>query len=441
MLTPTRRRRILGLALPIIGGMVSQNILNLVDTAMVGALGKSALAAVGLASFANFMCVAFITGLSVGVQAMSARRKGEGRLDETAIPLNGGLALVALIAIPASVVAYLLAPSLFELLADQPAVVGDATAYFRARIVSMVAVGANFAFRGYWNAVDLSRLYMRTLIYMHIANVAVSYVLIFGYLGFPELGVAGAGIGTSVSLYLGTFYYIFLGFKFARGGGFLEAMPTRATLASILKTAGPAGMSQFFFAFGMTLFYTLVGQVGTDALAATKVLTDLMLVAILPGLGFGISAASLVGQTLGQKDPEAARAWAQDVARIALVAVGCLGLPAILAPDLILSGFLKDEAVRSLAIWPLRIMAISIGFDAVGLVYQNALLGAGASKRVMAWSVGLQWGLALPLVYLVGPTLGWGLLAIWAVQIGYRMVQAGVFTLLWRGDGWTDIKL
>ena len=75
-----RRRRIFGLALPIIGGMLSQNVLNLVDTGMVGTLGDAALAGVGLGGFANFLFFAFILGLSAGVQAMAARRVGEGRL-------------------------------------------------------------------------------------------------------------------------------------------------------------------------------------------------------------------------------------------------------------------------------------------------------------------------------------------------------------------------
>jgi Na+-driven multidrug efflux pump len=76
MLTRERRRAILALALPIIGGMASQNVLNLVDTAMVGLLGAPALAAVGMGSFANFMATAFIMGLSAGVQALAARRLG-----------------------------------------------------------------------------------------------------------------------------------------------------------------------------------------------------------------------------------------------------------------------------------------------------------------------------------------------------------------------------
>ena len=101
MLPPKdRRNRIFGLALPIIGGMVSQNLLNLVDTGFVSRLGDEALAAVGQGSFANFMCVAFITGLAPGVQATAARRKGEGKDDETAVPLNGGLVLATGLGVP-----------------------------------------------------------------------------------------------------------------------------------------------------------------------------------------------------------------------------------------------------------------------------------------------------------------------------------------------------
>ena len=89
-----RKDRIMNLAWPIIGGMVSQNLLNLVDTFMVGRLGDSALAAVGLGGFSNFMCQSLILGISFGVQATAARRKGEGRHAETAGALNAGLLLV-----------------------------------------------------------------------------------------------------------------------------------------------------------------------------------------------------------------------------------------------------------------------------------------------------------------------------------------------------------
>ena len=162
-----RRRQILGLALPIIGGMVSQNVLNLVDTLMVGQLGKEALAAVGFGGFANFMATAFITGMGAGVQAMVSRRKGEGRDDETAVPLNGGLVIVSTIAVPLSLVLIALTPEIFSALSSDANVVAEGVPYLRARLIAVIAVGANFAFRGYWNGVNLSKLYLRTLLVMH----------------------------------------------------------------------------------------------------------------------------------------------------------------------------------------------------------------------------------------------------------------------------------
>lgn len=438
---PDRRRRILDLSLPIIGGMVSQNILNLVDTAMVGRLGDAALAAVGLGGFANFMCIAFITGMSAGVQAMAARRLGEGRTGETAVPLNGGLLLVALIAVPASVALFLLAPRLFPLLDDTPQVIALGTDYLRARLVAMVAVGSNFAFRGYWNATNRSRLYLRTLLVMHASNIALNYLLIFGHLGFPALGVLGAGIGTAASTFLGTAYYFVLGLRHARTGGFLRGLPDRRTLATMLRLCVPAGLQQFFFATGMTLFFAIVARVGTAELAASTVLINLLLVAMLPGLGFGLGAASLVGQALGRGDPEDAARWGREVSALAMAVVAAIALPALLLPELCLAPFITDPDTRALAAGPLRLLAVSLPLDCVSMVLLNALLGAGDSRRVMAISVGMQWLVQLPAVAVVALVLDGDLLAIWSVQIAARLAQSAVFALNWRARGWARVHV
>lgn len=386
-----RRRRILGLALPIIGGMASQNVLNLVDTAMVGTLGASALAAVGMASFANFLASAFVTGLSAGVQATAARRLGEGRESETAVALNGGLLLAASIALPLSALLFVLAPLFFPYLVDDPAVVADGVPYLRARLVAMVALGMNFSFRGYWNGVDLSRLYMRTLVIMHAANIVLNWLLIFGHLGLPRLGALGAGIGTAASTFLGTAIYFFLGLRHARAAGFLGGLPSRATIASMLRLSVPAGVQQTFFAGGMTVLFWIIGLVGTAELAASNVLVNLLLVALLPSLGFGLAAASLVGHSLGQGRPAEARRWGWDVSTLAMAVVGLLALPGVIVPDLLLRIFLHEPALLDLARLPLRVIALTMVVDATGMVLMNALQGAGDTRRVMVVAVGMQW--------------------------------------------------
>ena len=187
MVDGPRFRRILTLALPIIGGMVSQNILNLVDTAMVGSLGDAALAAVGLGGFANFMFMALILGVSTGVQVMAARRKGQGLLDQTALPLNAGLAMVLALAPLMTAVLIFWLPDIYSLLNSDVEVIEQGVPYLRWRVLAITIVGCNFAFRGYWNAVDLSRLYMGTLVVMHATNIFLNWVFIFGNLGVPAL--------------------------------------------------------------------------------------------------------------------------------------------------------------------------------------------------------------------------------------------------------------
>jgi len=421
--------------------MLSQNVLNLVDTAMVGTLGNAALAGVGLGGFANFLFSAFILGLSAGVQAMAARRVGQGRLTETAIPLNGGLLLARFIAVPWSATLITFAPEYFPLLASDAAVVEQGVPYLRARLFAMFAMGMNFAFRGYWNAVDKSILYMRTLISMHVVNIFLNWVLIFGNLGAPELGAAGAGVASAIATVFGTASYFLLGRGYARDAGFLRGLPNRETMSTIIRLAAPAGLQQFFFAAGMTVFLMLVARMGTPELAATKVIIDLILVGILPGIGFGLAAASLAGQALGRGNPDDAKQWGWDVTKMAVVVVGALSVPAVLVPEWILSGFIHEPSTLALAKDPLRLVAGFLFIDAVGMVLMNALMGVGDVKRVMLIATSFQWLIFLPLVYLFGPVMGLGLVTVFAVQVIYRGLQSLTFAFMWKGGRWQSIEL
>lgn len=436
-----RRRRILTLALPIIGGMVSQNVLNLVDTAMVGRLGNAALAAVGLGGFLNFLTSAMILGLSAGVQAMASRRVGEGRHEGTAVPLNGGLALAAAFAIPWSILLILFTPELYGMVTQDPVVVAEGAPYLRMRLFSMVALAMNYSFRGYWNAIDQSRLYMSTLIVMHVANIFLNWVLIFGNLGAPVMGTTGAGLASAISTFIGTATYFALALRHARGAGFLEGLPTIETLRTMMRLSVPAGLQQFFFAAGMTAFLAIVGRIGTAEVAATKVIIDLLLVGILPAIGFGIAAATLAGQALGRGEADEAQRWGWEVARLGTGIVALIGLPGLLFPELLLGIFMTDAETIALASGPMRLVAGLLAADAIGLILMNALIGAGDTRRVMLVSLLLQWAIFLPIAWLLGPILGFGLMTVWVAQIGYRSIQSGIFTLMWARGRWAEIRV
>lgn len=440
-MSTSRTRTILTLALPVIGGMVSQNVLNLVDTAMVGSLGSAALGAVGMASFATFMSQAFIMALGTGVQAIAARRLGEGRASEVAVPLNGGLLLALVLGLPIAGLMWLLSPVIFALLSDDPEVVALGIPYWQSRIFSLVAVGMNFCFRGYWNGINRSGLYLLTLLVMHAVNIFLNYVLIYGKLGAPALGTTGAGIGTTISLWVGTLVYIYFGRRYASDAGFLRGLPDAATLRGMLRLSLPSGIQQLFFAAGLTALSYIVGKVGTHELGAVNVLLNVTMVALLPGLGFGIVAASQVGQALGRKDPDDARRWGWDVTRVGAVTLALLGLPMFLFPEPILRVFIDDPTALEVARLPLRLSGGLIAIEGVAAVLTNALIGAGDTRRIMFLSVGAQWLLFLPVAYLVGPTLGYGLLGVWVAYLTYRALLAALVAAMWAGGRWVGIRV
>ena len=436
-----RRSRIFVLAMPIIGGMLSQNLLNIVDTAMVGFLGDAALAAVGLGGFVVFMCQALILGISTGVQTSAARRKGEGRPDRAAAILNAALGVVLVVAPVFSIVLIQLAEPAYPYLNSDPEVIERGVPYIEWRLASIVFVGMNFAFRGYWNALDLSRLYMTTLIFMHATNIVLNYVLIFGKFGAPAFGVTGAGMASAISMAVGTLVYFHLGMKHVRKDGFLSCMATRQETAALIRVSIPAGLQQLFFAAGLVTMFWIIGRIGTPELAAANVLVTVLLFAILPGLGLGLACATLVGQALGKRDADDAYQWSFDVARVTIVLLTVLGMPMWLIPDLVSSIFIHEESTRELARWPMRIMGLTMPIEAIGFAFMHGMLGAGDARRVMMVSVGTQWLLFLPFAFIIGPVLGFGLLGVWLWQGVTRTLQSWLFFSMWRGRKWQRIEV
>jgi len=436
-----RRRQLLTIALPIIGGMLSQNVLNLVDIGMVSTLGDTALAATGVGSFFNYLSVAIVLGLATGVQATSSRRFGEDLDEQAALPLNGGLLLAMLVGIPLSLVLMVWAGDILAFLNDDAEVVAQGTPYLQVRLLALTAVGMNFAFRGYWSAAHLTRLYFYTIVSMHAINILLNWVLIFGNLGAPALGVTGAGMATTISIFIGLLLHVIFALRFARPAGFLRGLPQRDALRRLIDISLPNSIQQVFFSGGLVALIWILGRIGTAEVAAANVLLTLGLVLLLPAMGVGIACSSLVGRALGRKDAEDAQRWGWESAALILLVNTAIGLLLLLFARPILAIFLHDTETLQLALLPLMISAVIVGIDTAGLVLMNALLGAGASHRVMKISIVLQWLLFLPLAWLAGPVLGLGLLGVWVVQAVYRLLQTLVLALNWRDDFWKDIKV
>ncbi|APX93066.1 MATE family efflux transporter [Halomonas sp. 1513] len=436
---PSRRRTILKLALPIIAGMLSQSLLNLIDAALVGRLGEVALAGVGVGGYAMFLVTAMLFGLSSGVQAQTARRHGEEAWSRRAAPLNAGLVIALLVAGPLTLLCLWQAPRLLTLINQTPEVNSVAVEYFRWRVISLVPVAMIFCFRGYWNGIQQTGIYLRIILIMHLINVVASVGLIFGYAGLPAMGPAGAGAGTSLSLFSGVLIWLALSTRRAAASGFLTRWPQRLTYLTTLRLATPHSFQQLWFAAGYAVLFWILGQLDTASVAVGHILVNLSLFLILPGVGLGMAAMSLVGQAMGRDAYRDAHRWGWDVVKIAWGCLALLALPMLLVPELVLGLFLHSEALVEMGRLPLRLTAAMIVLDAAALVLAQALLGAGANRTVMTLTLSMQWLLFLPLAWLVGVGFDQGIAGIWWVQLGYRSLNSLCFALLWQRRRWQQL--
>lgn len=438
---PARLARIVTIGFPIIGGMLSQSLINLIDAAMVGRLGEVSLAAVGIGGYATFVTVSVVMGLAAGVQAIVARRHGAQQHHALSEPLVAGLVISLFISLPLTVLFLLVAPQYIGIFNNDASVLAIAVPYFEWRTLALLFVGMNFVFRGYWSGIGSTRIYLWVLLWMHLANVVISYFLIFGFASWQGYGAVGSGMGTAAALALGCLAYWWLTFYHRQHRVSHWQWPTRSTLNTVARLAIPNSIQQTLFALGVSVLFWIIGQVGTQEQAIGHILISLALLLILPAVGLGIASTSLVSHALGANNPDDAYRWGWEVVRVAVFIMALIGLPLWLFPGQILALFTNETHLIELGIWPLRISGLNIAFEVTAMVLTQALLGAGASRQVMRINLIMQWGVLLPLAYWIGPIAGYGLLGIWLLQGLQRITLSAIYASLWRSRRWANIRL
>ncbi len=441
MLTKDRISTISRLAFPLSIALSSNLVMAVIDLAMVGSLGISVIAAVGLASFSNLLVVAFVGGIAPAVQGLIARRIGEGSSEPRCLPLNAGILVALVVGVPLTILCYFLTPFFFALISADPEVTRIGVPFLRILYVSVAAAGMSNAFRGYWASIEKPKVHMTIAISMDCLNVALNYMFIFGHFGAPRLGANGAAIGTVLALYTGVIINcVMIYFRFPKDG-FLTAKPERSLLARIVQMGLPATMQEFFFSAGYLVFFGMVGRVGTAELAAANVLIRLTLILVVWAMSLGMASATLVSKTAGEGDLAGAAEWGWDAGKLGFIGITLLGLPLLLFPELFLSIFLSDPHTISITVIPLRLTAATTGIVSLIYIFAFTLFSVGDGNRVMMVSFSTQWLFFLPAVWIVGPYLHYGLLPIWLVHTAYGGLATVLITALWAGGRWKQIKI
>jgi MATE family multidrug resistance protein len=440
----TLSRRVWRLAGPVVVGMVSQTLMNVVDTAMVGRLGSSALAATGLGGVLSWMIMGSLGSVHVGTQAVSARRYGEGRPWEAGRALDNAILLSLIIG---SLGSFLLAPlvsSMMPLFTNDPVVITDGKGYVYLRILGVLPFMVIMAHRGFFNGIGETHQFMVISILMNIINAGLNWVLIFGHFGLPAMGPRGAALGSTLGTVIGMLIFAGVGLGHRRRREYRYyhlANLSRNMARKILSLTIPSGSRSLLVMLGFATFSGIVARLGTVEMATTNVILNIVSLSYMPGFGFGIAAASLIGQKLGEGDPDAAEEYGWEAGRLGVITMGVMGILFIGAPEFLMRIFTDDLAVIEAGALPLRLMGFVQIFDALGMVLGGGLEGAGMTKWVFVAELIVNWLIFLPFAYLAAHVFGWGLTGAWIAFGSYLILFGTVVTIKFSSGTWKTVSV
>ena len=443
-LEPKLLSRIVHLGWPVIIGMLTQTAINTVDIMMVGRL-DDAIAVPGTAALMASVVLlwaygGFLSAISVGTQAISARRFSEGS------PVLAGQVLTnsLLVSVLASIVVTTLALSLLEptimLLTKSAEVQRVAIDFSRIRLLGLPSMALMASFKSFYDGLGRVRIHMSIAIIMNIINFVVNYFIIFGneFMGFkfPALGVNGAAWGSVISSYAGVLLIFLwslrrqdrLKFQVFR----LQNISSSIALA-ISRLSIWSGLATVVLMVGVGLFNYIVSA--TDALhggsingSAASIITHIMMLVFMTSLAFGTSTATLVSQSIGAKLPKLAERYVWQCVLLAVYVMTVLGVLAFLFPKPILLLFLPPdldgnhlkELVIQAATPSLRLTALLLSpTAAAALVLTQALYGAGETRYVLIVEFILHFLCLAPLAWLLAIYFEIGILGCWIAAIVY----------------------
>ncbi len=323
-------RRILALAWPVVAAMVSQTLINQVDHILIGRLPATesvpAHGALELALILLWAIGGSLSAISVGTQALTARRYGEGQNDRAGQVMINSLTVAVLTSIAASIAGWFIAPVLFRRFSHNPDILRLGIPYLQWRILGVFPMVTAIAYKSWFDGLGKTRVHMYAAITMNVLNFALNVALIFGKWGFPALGVTGSAIASMASSYIGLL--IMVGWsllpQYLRGySNYALGGLSMKQQWELIKLSVPSGVATVFVMCGFGLFIKIVGMLdvargdhGPIYVAATQNTIIILMLFFTACIAYGTATATLVGQSMGQKDYELAVRYAWGAVKL-----------------------------------------------------------------------------------------------------------------------------
>jgi len=397
------RRAIVLLAIPMVLEMVMESLFAVVDTFWVAHLGANAMATVGLTESVLMLVYCGAMGLSMSATAMVARRIGEKDSKGAAVAAVQAI----LVGIVASVVVAIggsaIAPKLLGIMGASPDVIAIGRHYAAIMMGSTVAIVLLFLNNGIFRGAGDAAIAMRVLWLSNFINLLLDPCFIFGLGPFPEFGLAGAAVSTTIGRSIGVVYQMWILFS-GRSRVKILSRQFRVHWDVMTRLIRVALNGMFQYGIGQLSWLFLVRLVstfGSVAVAGYTVAIRIFFFAILPPWGLSGAAATLVGQNLGAQKPDRAERSVWLTGFYNMVFLAAVGLVFIFFPEPIIRCFTSDPAVINFGVDCLRIICYGNLAYAYGMVMVQSFNGAGDTFTPTVVNLFGYWLFQIPVAYLL----------------------------------------
>ena len=437
-------RAVVLLAWPVIVEMALQSSVGIADIAMVGRLGPASIAAIGLGNQIYMLALTVFAAVRTGTTVLIARLVGAGDLSAANKAARQSLLLATYISLVLMLLGLLFPAAGLRMLGAGEDVVAAGVGYMRWKAISVVfaimLMTSTGILRG--SGDTLTSMYANTAV--NVINIGLNWVFIFGNLGMPAMGAAGAGFSTMLARAVGAAIMLAVLLK-GRTGIRLKVRddnrPHWKTIKRVLNVGLPAAMEQLLLRGAQVFFTIILTGLGTNMYAAHQIALRADSVAFMPGMGFAVAATTLVGQNLGAGQPGIARRAGWLTIYMCVAMMSAIGVVLFRFATPIVGFFTTEPEVITEGAKVMRLMAFAMPFMATARVAAGALRGAGDTRYVM-WGTGISiWVARLGLAFIFVRVLGWGLLGAWLGMGADHVVRALFFGIRYAQGKWMHIEI
>ena len=436
-------RTIWNIAWPIMLSLAAQNVVNVTDTAFLGHLGEVELggSAIGGLFYTTLYMVGF--GFTIGVQILIARRHGEkdypaiGRIFDNSFYFLGVTSLII-----SSLVFSFGASILRPFMTSEP-IFAASTIFLKYRVLGLFFSSVSLLFRSFYTGIAYTRHLSISSAIMSLINVALDYSLIFGHFGFPKLGIAGAGIASTIAEACGAIYFFVVTFGNKRVKEFDLFHLVKPQISLIRKTLGVSVfiMMQMVLSLGSWfVFFMFIEKMGERPLAVSNIIRSIYLVLMIPAWALCSVTNTLVSNSMGKGNPELVIPTTKKLVFFCMFSMLVVLITAGIFPRSLISLYTNNVSLIEATIPSFYLILVALFFYSIVSILFNGVLGTANTNisfileavtltayLVYAWYVAVRLNLRIELV--------------WTSEFVYSFIM-GTLSLLYLSKGkWREKRI